>query len=76
MIADNDKYTRTINCLNEDLSYINNVFPNVALRLLQQSTPIYLNYKVFYGNIDNPEEDVSLFIFMHSAFVYFIMHIY
>ena len=74
LIADNGKCTRTKKNLNEDLSHVNNVFPNVALSLLQQSTPTYLNYKVFYGNVDNPEEDVSLFIFRRSAFVCFIMH--
>ena len=44
LIADNGKYARTINGLKEDLSCINNVFPNVALRLLQQSTPVHFNY--------------------------------
>ena len=44
LIGDNGKHARTINVLNEDLSCINNVFPNVALRLLQQSTPAHLNY--------------------------------
>ena len=44
LIADKGKHERAMNGINEDLSWINNVIPNVSSRLLQQSTPAHLNY--------------------------------
>ena len=53
LIADGGEHTRAINALNEDLSCFNDVVLTVALRLLQQSKPSHLNYKLIHGNMDN-----------------------